>query len=82
MLAAPVSRKEPLSLRLLRRLIDRAAVGMQASPGDLNDTMRFRFFALVPFFPMLRYSDFAVLKLKHFSFFPDHNVNCNSEFQV
>lgn len=71
MLARPVVRKAPLSLSLVRQLIDRSCPGQVVSVQQ-HTLLRFRFFILTSFYAFLRFSDFCVLRLRHFQFFSDY----------
>lgn len=72
LLAAPVVRKAALTGDLLRHLV-KFSLSVPSSISDTPQSMsRFRFFVLVAYYAFLRYSDFAVLQLKHFSFYADH----------
>ena len=73
MLARPAVRKVPLSVSLMRQLIDRSSFSQSASV-DQNALLRFHFFILTSFYAFLRYSDFSVLRVRHFHFFNDYMV--------
>jgi integrase len=75
MLARPIKRKLPLSLSLIRQLLDRMCA-LQSGPVQQHDhvLIRFRFFVLISFYAFLRYSDFAVLRIRHFNFFKDYVI--------
>ena len=71
MLARPTNRKAPLTLDLIHKLIDRVSAP-QFIFFDSYSSLRFRFFILASFYAFLRFSDFSVLRLRHFCFFADH----------
>ena len=65
-LARPIVRKAPLSVSIVRQLIDRSSRSMAV---DQHALFRFRFFILTSFYAFLRFSYFSVLRLRHFCFF-------------
>lgn len=71
MLAGPIIRKAPLSVALVRQLVDRSC-SLQLSSIGKHNLIRFRFFILSAFYGFLRFSDFSVLRLRHFQFFVDY----------
>ena len=73
MLARPTIRKAPLSVSLVRQLIDRS-FRSQSRAGDQYALLRFCFFILTSFYAFLRFSDFCVLRVRHFRFFNDYMV--------
>jgi hypothetical protein len=73
MLARPVVRKAPLTITLLRQLIDLSSDSQFVST-EQGALLRFHFFILVSFYALLRYSDFAVLRVRHFRFFTGYMV--------
>jgi integrase len=75
MLARPVVRKAPLSIALIRQLVDLSS-DSQFLATEQNARLRFQFFILVSFYAFLRYSDFVLLRLRHFRFFDGYMVVC------
>ena len=74
MLAAPAVRKAPLTISMLRELVKVPVSNLCSSPDAPYSASRFRFYSLVAFYALLRYSDFAVLRVRHFSFVCEHMV--------
>jgi hypothetical protein len=75
MLAQPTVRKVALSVSLLRRIIDRSS-DLELFSTEQVVLLRFKFYILVSFYALLRYSDFSVLRLRNFRFFTGYMEIC------